>query len=296
MLYKNLAGYLREKYGKRLGKICIDGGFTCPNRDGKAGFGGCVFCSERGSGEHITGGDISEQVIKGLNSGKCNGYIAYFQNYTNTYAPIDVLKEKYDSALIDGRIKVLAVGTRPDCIDEDVARLLSSYLSRVDVWAELGIQTASDVTGVKINRGYNTECFIKSVMLLHSYDIPVVAHMIIGLPGESEKEVYETVRLFNSLPLFGVKIHSLYVVRGTVLASMYERGEFLPISFDGYASLAAGAIARLSPDFVIHRVTGDCPSELLVAPDWNRDKNGIINLIRDRLCEMGLRQGSLFVK
>ena len=294
MLYNNLSGFLRKKYGKRLGKICIDGGFTCPNRDGKAGFGGCIFCSERGSGEHTLGGEIREQVKKGLTSGRFESYIAYFQNFTNTYAEVSVLRERYDAALIDERIRVLAIGTRPDCIDEQIAALLSSYLNRVDVWVELGLQTASDRTGRIINRGYDTECFEKAVRLLDSYGIPVVAHMIIGLPKEGEKEVFETVRLFNSLPLFGVKIHSLYVARGTSLGETYERGEFEPISLDTYVSLAAESIARLSPSLVIHRVTGDCPKELLLAPEWNKNKNEIIALIRERLVENGWRQGSLF--
>ncbi len=295
MLYRNLSGYLKEKYGKKIGKICIDGGFSCPNRDGKCGTGGCIFCGERGSGEHLDAeSSIRAQVERGLLSGRSDGYIAYFQNFTNTYAQISVLKERYDAALIDDRIVALAIGTRPDCIDEDVARLISSYGDRYDVWVELGVQTASDSTGRIINRGYDTDVFVRAVGILKKHGIPTVAHMIIGLPGEKQKEVDETVDLFNRLSLFGVKIHSLYVMKGTALAGMYERGEYLPLTFDEYVSLASRAIARLRPDTVLHRITGDCPPGMLIAPDWNSDKNSVIRAINATLEKNGQRQGSLY--
>ncbi|MBR2343952.1 MAG: TIGR01212 family radical SAM protein [Clostridia bacterium] len=293
MNYRNLRGYLREKYGGRIGKICIDGGFTCPNRDGKCGTGGCIYCTGRGSGEHITEGlPIGEQVRAALARGKSDGYIAYFQNFTNTYAPPSVLKEKYDAALTDRRIVALAVGTRPDCIDREITELIASYKARLDVWVELGLQTASDGTARIINRGYKTEVFTSAVRQLHSYGIPVVAHMIIGLPGESPADDYRTAELFNSLGVFGVKIHSLYIPRGTELEKMYLKGEYTPLTLDEYASRAAGVIARLRPDTVLHRITGDCPSDLLVAPEWNADKNAVIAKINERLSALG-GQGAL---
>jgi radical SAM protein (TIGR01212 family) len=295
MLYNNLSGYLREKYGKRLGKICIDGGFSCPNRDGRVGRGGCLFCSERGSGEHIEAGkDIREQVIRALGRDAYDGYIAYFQNYTNTYAPIPVLKERYDAALIDERIKILAIGTRPDCIGEEVARLIASYRDKVDVWVELGLQSSSDRTARIINRGYESEAFLRATEILRAHGIPVVAHMIIGLPGEGESEVLETVDFLNRAGVFGVKIHSLYVAEGTALEKIYREGGYIPIELSEYARICAGVIARLSPDIIIHRVTGDCPRELLVAPMWNIDKNRIIDEINCALTRNGLRQGSLY--
>ena len=159
-MYNNLSTYLKTKYGMRIGKICIDGGFGCPNRDGTCGYGGCSYCGERGAGEHI---DyrlcIAEQVKSGLARGKSDGYIAYFQSFTNTYAPLPVLRERYDSALIDDRIRILAIGTRPDCIDEGVAELLAEYKGRLDLWVELGLQSASDLTAKRINRGYKTEVY-----------------------------------------------------------------------------------------------------------------------------------------
>ena len=295
MRYNNLSSYFRDKYGRRLSKICIDGGFSCPNRDGKCGTGGCIYCGERGAGEHIAAGtDITEQVRFGLSHGRYDGYIAYFQNFTNTYAELDVLRLRYDAALIDGRIKALAIGTRPDCIDEGVADLLAEYKSRVDVWVELGLQTASDRTAEIINRGYRTEVFCRAAELLHQRGIPVVAHMIIGLPSEGEREVLDTVRLINSSATEGVKIHSIYVMEGTRLAEMYRSGLYTPPAFDEYVRLAAECVARLRPDIILHRLTGDCPDGMLVAPEWNRDKNKVLSSIRERLAEQGLFQGALY--
>lgn len=297
MLYNNLSGYLKSKYGKKIGKICIDGGFSCPNRDGTCGVGGCIFCGERGAGEHIDPtASIGEQVRSGLARGRADGYIAYFQNFTNTYAPLEVLRERYEAALIDDRIEVLAIGTRPDCITEEIAELIASFHGRVDVWVELGLQSASDRTAEIINRGYKTEVFIKAAEILKRHSIPVVAHMIIGLPGEGASEVDKTVDLINSLAVFGVKIHSIYVMAGTRLETMYRENLYTPPTLEEYTELAARCIERLSPKIVIHRLTGDCPDRLLVAPEWNKDKNEVLELIRKRLSKHGTQQGSLFTE
>lgn len=295
MLYNNLSPYLKSKYGTRVSKICIDGGFGCPNRDGTCGEGGCIYCGERGAGEHIDPTlSIREQVEEHLSRDmRSDALIAYFQNFTNTYAPVNVLKERYDSALISDRIKALAIGTRPDCIDAEVAALLASYKDRVDVWVELGLQTASDAVARTINRGYETEVYRHAVEVLNSHGIPFVTHMIIGLPGESEADIDATVDLINEHS-WGVKIHSIYVMEGTRLAEMYRSGEYTPPTLDEYVRLAAKSLARLRPDIVVHRVTGDCPDGLLVAPEWNRDKNKVISGIRERLESSGLRQGSLY--
>ena len=294
-MYNNLSTYLKTKYGMRIGKICIDGGFGCPNRDGTCGYGGCSYCGERGAGEHIDYRlSIAEQVKSGLARGKSDGYIAYFQSFTNTYAPLPVLRERYDSALIDDRIRILAIGTRPDCIDESVAELLAEYKERLDLWVELGLQSASDETARRINRGYKTEVYRRCTELLHRYDIPFVTHAILGLPGEGEEDYDRTVDEINRAHGFGVKLHSLYVSRGTALEGEYLRGEFTPISDTEYIRSAARAIARLRPDMIIHRITGDCPAGMLVAPEWNKDKNRIISEIRKTLSESGLKQGSLY--
>lgn len=293
MLYNNLSGYFREKYGKRLGKICIDGGFDCPNRDGKCGKGGCIYCGERGAGEHIDATvSIREQVLRGLQDAEDEDlFVAYFQNFTNTYAAVDVLKERYDAALFDKRIKLLAIGTRPDCIDEEIAELIASYKNRVDVWVELGLQTANDSTADIINRGYHRDAFDRAMNILGKYSIPVVVHLIVGLPDESIEDVKETVEYINRFDLFGVKIHSIYVMRDTRLAEMYESGEYLPPTLAEYVESAVYILTHISPKVVVHRLTGDCPHDMLVAPEWNRQKNEIINTIVYKMQQNNLSQG-----
>ena len=298
MLYNNLSGYFREKYGKRLGKICIDGGFGCPNRDGTCGEGGCIYCGERGAGEHI---DPTKSITEQVKNALCEAerddlFVAYFQNFTNTYAEVDVLKERYDAALIDERIKVLAIGTRPDCIDEDRARLIASYKNRCDVWVELGLQTANDKTADIINRGYHRECFEKAMKILEEHDIPVVVHLIVGLPGEGHDDIAETVKYINRFKIFGIKIHSIYVMEGTRLADMYAAGEYTPPSMEEYVDSAVHIITHISPAVVVHRLTGDCPRDLLVAPMWNKEKSKVINSIVYKMQMKNLNQGAMWQK
>ena len=293
MLYNNLSGYFREKYGKRLGKICIDGGFSCPNRNGKCGVGGCIYCGERGAGEHIDPNvSIKEQVLTELQGAEDDDlFVAYFQNFTNTYAPTDVLKERYDAALIDKRIKVLAIGTRPDCIDEDIAALIASYKDKVDVWVELGLQTSSDKTADIINRGYHKDIFENAMAILKKHGIPVVVHLIVGLPGETIENVKNTVSYINGFDLFGIKIHSIYVMKGTRLEEMYKNGEYIPPSKAEYVEGSVYILTHVSPRLTIHRLTGDCPRDMLVAPDWNTQKSDIINTIVYKMQLEGLSQG-----
>ena len=297
MLYRNLSSYLRKKYGKRLKKICIDGGFSCPNRDGKCSTGGCIFCGERGAGEHIDPSlDIKNAVLKALaGSGSDDGFIAYFQNFSGTYADVHTLRERYDAALIDSRIKILAIGTRPDCITEKIAELLASYKPICDVWVELGLQTASDKTAALINRGYLRPVFEKAVKILENHGIKVIVHLMIGRPGESDIELSETADYLSRFNLFGIKIHSVYVMRGTRLAEMYERGEYTPITEDDYVRRAAYLISRTSPDTVIHRITGDPPESELLAPEWCRNKHRVIDKINNELEKSGERQGSRYI-
>lgn len=285
MLYNNLSGYFRTKYGRRLSKICIDGGFSCPNRDGRCGLGGCIYCGERGAGEHIDPSpSIRRQVENAISSAKEDElFVAYFQNFTNTYAPLGVLKDRYDSALFDERIRVLAIGTRPDCIDREIAELIASYKKKVDVWVELGLQTASDKTADIINRGYHRDTFENAMAILGEYGIPVVVHLMVGLPGEDMESIRETVEYINRFNLFGVKIHSVYVMEGTVLAEMYRRGEYTPISQEDYTDAVAYILKKLPPEVVIHRLTGDCPRDMLVAPEWNVRKSETIDLIVKKL-------------
>ena len=296
--YYKLNEYLKEKFGERTLKICVDGGFTCPNRDGTISTGGCIFCSEKGSGEHIQSAhNIFEQVqnyFKSYKAERANKFIAYFQNFTNTYDTIQNLKKKYDAALIDDRIVGLSVATRPDCINEEVCQLLQSYSSRYYVSVELGLQTSNDKIGNFINRGYTTQQFMNSVTLLHQYHIDIVAHIMIGLPGETFEDIKNTVEIINQLPIQGLKIHCTYVVKSTRLAEMYQKGDYTPISLEDYLNSVCYVLTHLSPSIVIHRVSGDAPKDLLLAPEWNLHKKWILNGLDKKMKEQDLYQGKYY--
>lgn len=297
--YKHLNKYLKDKFGERTLKICLDGGFTCPNRDGRVGYGGCAFCSERGSGEHIIADSISNQVKNYFTSYKAeraNKFIAYFQNFTNTYDSIENLKMKYDAALIDDRIVALAIATRPDCISEDVCKLLKSYSEKYYVWVELGLQTSNENTGKIINRCYTDEQFSAAVSLLNKYNIDVVTHIMVGLPGENFDDIKNTVNFINNHSIQGLKIHSTYVVKNTRLADMYFNGKYTPISLEYYLDCASYILTHISPDIIIHRVSGDAPKDLLIAPDWNLHKKWIINGLDKLLRDKDLYQGMDYKK
>ena len=316
--YKHLNTYLKNKFGERTLKICIDGHFTCPNRDGSCSKKGCIFCSEKGSGEHIlringnrnllnsldknahiesVKSSISKQVENYFNSYKskrANKFIAYFQNFSNTYDSIENLKEKYNSALIDNRIVGLEVATRPDCINEDIVKLLKTYTQKYYVCVELGLQTSNDSTGKIINRGYSSEDFINAVALLNKYDIDVVCHIMVGLPNEDLTDLKNTVKFLNEHKLQGIKIHSTYVVKNTELEKMYNAGKYNPISLENYLDALVFIITHINPNFIIHRISGDAPKELLVAPEWNLHKKLVLNGLDRILRERDLWQGMYF--
>ena len=292
--YKHLNKYLKNKFGERTLKICIDGGFTCPNRINS---NGCIFCSERGSGEHINSCSIPNQIKNYFNSYKAeraNKFIAYFQNFTNTFAPIEVLKEKYDSALIDDRIVALAIATRPDCIDEEICKLLKSYTDKYHVWVELGLQTANETTGTLINRDYSSEQFSKAVQLLNKYNIEIVTHIMVGLPGENFDDLKNTVNFINQHDIQGLKIHCTYVVENTILADMFKTGIYEPISLDYYLECATYILTHINPNVIIHRISGDAPKDLLLAPEWNSHKKWIINGLDKLMREQDLWQGMYY--
>ena len=297
--YNQFNDWLKEKFGERTLKICIDGGFTCPNRDGTKGCGGCTFCGERGSGENTKRIDISTQVRNHLNSYKstrANKFIAYFQNFSNTYDEVENLKDRYDSALIDDRIVALAVATRPDCISEDIARLLQSYTDKYYVYVELGLQTSNQTVADKFNRGYTNQDFVDAVNILYKYGIDVVAHIMVGLPYEEEKDVLDTVDFINSLRVMGVKIHSTYIIKNTELEKLYCSGEYEPLTLEKYVNTVCDILSYLDPKIVICRITGDAPKDLLIEPKWNVRKKIILNSINTSLEERNLFQGDKFVK
>ncbi len=295
--YNHLNSYLKKKFGERVLKICIDGGFTCPNRDGTKSNSGCIFCSERGSGDHLRTTDISLQVKNHLESyrgARANKFIAYFQNFSNTYDSIENLRKKYNAALIDERIVGLQIATRPDCITEDIARLLSEYKEKYYVCVELGLQTSNDDTGLLINRCYSSQDFSNAVKILNKYDIDIVAHIMIGLPNENLEDLKNTVNFLNSHNIQGLKIHSTYVVSNTKLEEMLINSEYSPISLEHYLESLVYVITHIKPSIIIHRISGDAPKNILVAPSWNTHKKLVLNGIDKILKERNLYQGMYF--
>ena len=297
--YNHLNTYYKNKFGERTLKICIDAGFTCPNRDGTLSNSGCIFCSEKGSGELIkySSQHIENQVKNFLNSYRgmrANKFIVYFQNFTNTYDTIENLKKKYDSALIDNRIVGISVATRPDCISEDIAKLLSSYSGKYNVSVELGLQTSNDNIGKIINRCYLSTQFTKAVEILRKYNIEVIAHMMIGLPTETFDDIKNTVTFINKHDIQGLKIHSTYVVKNTVLANMYLNKKYEPITLEYYLDSLAYIITHIRKDLIIHRISGDAPKDLLVAPEWNLHKKWILNGFEKLLKGQNLWQGKFY--
>ena len=297
--YLKFNKWLKDKFGERVLKICVDGGFTCPNRDGKCGYGGCIFCSERGSGEHIKSLDIREQVLQHLNSyrgQRANKFIVYFQNFTNTYDNVENLRHKYDQALISDRIVALAIATRPDCINLDIVNLLRSYQRKYYVYVELGLQTSNEEVAKFCNRGYKNEVFTQAVKLLNDNGIDVVVHIMVGLPQESDKDIAETVQFINKHNVQGIKIHSTYVVKGTKLHNLYINNQYTPLELNDYINKVIYILTHIRNDIVVHRISGDAPKDLLVAPEWNRHKKLVLNNVDRLMRENNLYQGCLYNK
>lgn len=296
--YKHLNKYLKDKFGERTLKICVDGNFTCPNRDGTCGKGGCIFCSEKGSGEHINSSNTMTKQIENYFSSykatRANKFIVYFQNFTNTYDSIENLKAKYDSSLIDDRIVGLQIATRPDCITEEICKLLKSYSNKYYVCVEVGLQTANDETARIINRGYPSKVFTEAIELLNKYNIDIVTHIMVGLPNETFEDIKNTVKFINKHNIQGIKIHSCYVVKNTQLAEMYYKKEYIPITFDEYMQALEYILTHISKDLTIHRISGDAPKDLLIAPDWNLHKKWVLNGIDKVLKGKDLYQGKYF--
>lgn len=296
--YNHLNKYLINKFGERTLKICIDGGFSCPNRDGTCGIGGCIFCGEKGSGEHLnSAASITMQVknhLTSYRSERANKFIAYFQNFSNTYDTIENLKTKYDAALIDDRIVGLAIATRPDCINEEIVKLLKSYAKKYYVWVELGLQTANENTAKLINRGYSNDVFTNAVKLLNENNIDVVAHIMIGLPNETTIDLENTVKFINAHNIQGLKVHSTYIIENTKLAEMYASKSYEPITLEYYLENLLYVITHIKKDVIIHRISGDAPKDLLIAPNWNLHKKFVLNGLDKLLKEKKLSQGCYY--
>lgn len=299
--YHSLNYFLREKFGEKVFKISLDAGFSCPNRDGTISKGGCVFCSERGSGDFagdrcfsITKQfeDIKAMMNKKWKDGK---YIAYFQAYTNTYAPIDVLKAKYEEAITQEDVVGLAIATRPDCLKDEVLDLLEEYSKKVYTWVELGLQTSKDDTAKLINRGYKLEIFEEAVKRLRERNIDVVVHVIFGLPGESREDMLNTIEYLSQMDVQGIKLHLLHLMKNTPLEILYNKGMLKLLEMEEYLELITTAITILPEGIVVHRLTGDAPRELLIGPIWSLRKWEVLNAIDKKLQDEDLYQGKNFI-
>lgn len=295
--YYSLDYYIRHTFGEKLYKIALNGGMTCPNRDGTLGIRGCIFCSEGGSGDFAGNANLSirEQLAAGkeLVAGKYSGssYIAYFQAYTNTYAPCSYLERIYMEALSDPQVKVLSIATRPDCLSPDVLMLLEKCNRIKPVWVELGLQTIHEKSADFIRRGYTLDIFEKAVYHLHAIGIPVIVHTILALPGETEEMMLETISYLNKLPVSGMKLQLLHILKNTDLAEYYEKHPFPIPDMDEYVALLGTLISHIRPDMVIHRLTGDGPKKLLISPTWTGNKRGVLNHIQQYLKQADIWQG-----
>lgn len=288
-MYKTLNDHYRDKYGCKVYKLSIDAGFTCPNRDGTAGHGGCIFCSGEGSGEFAEKGcaSIAAQLEKAKervrHKNKDGKYIAYFQPFTNTYASVDRLEELYLQAMAPEDILGLAIGTRPDCLQDDVVTLLQRLNRIKPISVELGLQTVHERTVQYIRRGYPTEIYFDAVRRLKAAGLEVVTHIIIGLPGETPEMAVETTRQVVSAGTDGVKFHLLHVLLGTDLEAEYRAGRFRCLELEEYATILKQCIDCLPPHVVVHRITGDGAKRNLVAPLWSGDKKRVLNTLNSVL-------------
>ncbi len=300
--YYSLDAYCKNEFQHKCYKIALDAGFTCPNRDGTLGDRGCIFCSTGGSGDFAgKGASIAEQLEQGksLWGDKKVGtdFIAYFQAYTNTYAPLSYLKRVYTEALSHPEICGISIATRPDCLAEDVLFLLDELRIQYPekfIWVELGLQTIHEDTARYIRRGYKLDCFEDTTARLRSHNIPWIVHIILGLPGETNEQVYETIMYLNQLKPFGIKLQLLHVLSGTDLAVCYEKGAFTTLTKDAYLNMLIHCLELLSPEIVIHRLTGDGPKEILLAPLWSCNKRDVLNTLHREMKQRNTYQGRLF--
>ena len=288
MKYTTLNNYLKERFGEKVYKIALNGGFTCPNRDGKIGTRGCIFCSKGGSGDFAESPDltITEQIENGkkrlekkIKNGK---YIAYFQAFTNTYAPVEKLRAIYTEAIIHPDIVALSIGTRPDCLGDDVLALLDELNKIKPIFVELGLQTINEDTARYIRRGYTLEVYDKAVADLHKIGINVITHIILGLPGESKNDMLKSVE-YACKVTDGIKLQLLHILKGTDLAKDYEQGKFEVLTLEQYTEIIKECVQIIPEDVVIHRLTGDGAKKDLIAPLWSADKKTVLNTINRAL-------------
>ena len=292
---KRLSEYLKDRYGEKVYKISLSSGCTCPTRDGTLGYGGCSFCSEKGSGDYAAAyrpviEQMDEAVRRIRKKTDARRYIAYFQSFSNTYGDPDRLTELYLETIRRKDLAVLSVATRPDCLGEKIMAMLRQLAAVKPVWVELGLQTIREDTALRIRRGYALPVFEEAYRKLTEAGIGVVVHVIFGLPGETEEDMLDTIRYLAGLtpPLFGIKIQMLHLIRGTEMAKEYEKDPFPLLTLETYADLVCRSAAILPEETVLHRMTGDAPGPLLIAPEWTRNKKKVLNTINKKLREAGM--------
>ena len=298
--YHSLDYELKRQFGQKIYKVSLDGGMSCPNRDGTVGTGGCTFCSQGGSGEFAVGRtgypDVWEQIeqAKTRVHRKISGegkYIAYFQSYTNTYAPVDYLRTLFERAITHPDIVALSVGTRPDCLGDEVVALLKELNRQKPVWVELGLQTIHEKTAERIHRGYRLEVFEDAYRRLKEAELTVVVHVILGLPGETKEEMLETVDYLGKIPVDGIKLQLLHILKGSQMATEYEKNPFSLMELEEYLDLILTCVARLPQSVVIHRLSGDGAKALLIGPAWSANKKLVLNRMMQKFRENGIFQG-----
>ncbi len=295
--YHSLDYMLRERFGEKVYKVTLNGGMSCPNRDGKLGSRGCIFCSAGGSGDFAADASLSvtaqidSQIAILSQKRPIRKYIAYFQAYTNTYAPVEYLEKIFTEALSHPAVTALSIGTRPDCLEPEKIELLSRLNHQKPVWIELGLQTIHESTAAYIRRGYPLSCFEETVRKLRHENLEVIVHTILGLPGENRDDILETMKYLNHMDIQGIKLQLLHVLRGTDLAADYEKGLFTTYERDEYLALLIDCLEHLRPEIVIHRITGDGPKDLLIAPLWASRKREVLNLLHHRMKEEQSFQG-----
>ncbi len=300
--YHSLNYFLRNKFNEKIYKISLDGGFTCPNRDGKVAKGGCTFCSARGSGDYAGSrilpineqfNDRKKMMEKKWKDGK---YIAYFQAYTNTYAPVEELRQKYEEAIKQENVVALSIATRPDCLGDDIVDLLEEISKKTYLWVELGLQTINDESARNFNRGYDFEIFKEGIKKLQDRNIEVVVHTIFGLPGETKEDMLKTVDYVAHSGAQGIKFHLLHLMKGTQMVKQYESGELQLLSQEDYIDLICKGISMLPQEMVVHRLTGDAPRESLIGPMWSLKKWEVLNSIDKALEDNNIYQGKNYIE
>ncbi len=289
--YHSFDYMLKERFGEKIYKVALDAGMTCPNRDGTLGSRGCIFCSAGGSGDFAGSrqDSITQQIEKqAVSIRQKRGvakFIAYFQAYTNTYAPVDYLRKIYTEAISHPDIVAISIGTRPDCLGEDILQFLDELNQKKPVWVELGLQTIHETTARYIRRGYPLSCFEQAVSELRKRNLDVIVHTILGLPGESKNDILSTIEYLNHRDIQGIKLQLLHVLKGTDLAEDYLAGKFQVYSMEEYLELVIDCLEHLNPEIVIHRLTGDGPKDLLIAPLWSSAKRTVLNTLH-RECKL----------